>query len=160
MKGVGPVMAQALLRHFTSFSSLEEAYHTLSPEAFEQELMNCFSSPLLPLASSPSPPPEGKKKRIISAARVVKLLSATDFSLIRTFQDLIALRRDILHIEPACAERCKKEGIVELAALSTGHFRYTGELIQAEEQLLGVSPSLALPLQALRRTYHTLDRIK
>ena len=159
MKGVGPVMAQALLQHFTSFSSLEGAYHTLSPEDFEQELIECFSSPILPSSSSNSSI-EGKKKRIISAPRVVKLLSATDFSLIRNFQALIALRKDINHIEPACAARFKKEGIVELAALSTGHFRYAGELLCAEEQLLGVSPSLALPLQALRRTYHTLDRIK
>jgi 5'-3' exonuclease len=146
VRSVGPVIAKALVNHFGTVDNIYRMMGSDS-DAFDTALQTCMA-----LAKE-----EGK--RGASPARVRKLLEASTRDEVMLFRELVSLRSDVTAIAPACTKRLEAEGVLSLATLSTGHFRYIGEAPSAEKDLNSMSRDLGSALSSLRRNYHTLDRI-
>lgn len=146
MKGVGPVLAKVLLNHFDSVQSIYDLMAS-DPEEFRRELEVCLSTA------------KQEKRGTFTAGRVLRLLSDASIEEIRLYRQLLALRKDVEHLSPACPQRFSVDGPQALAYLNSSHFRYLGERRDAETELDAISPSLSAALVKLRRVYHLLDRV-
>ena len=146
VKGIGPVLAKVLLTHFDSVQAIYDLKAS-NPEGFRRELETCVNTAKQ----------EGRGK--FTTDRVQKLLSESSIEDIRLYRQLLALRRDVELLSPACPQRLSVDGPQALANLNSSHFRYLGERRDAESELDAISPSLSAALVKLRRAYHLLDRV-
>ena len=146
MKGIGPVLAKVLLHHFDSVQSIYELKAS-NPIEFQRELESCLIAA------------KRESRGSFTPGRVLKLLSNASMEEIQLYRQLLALRKDVQHLSPACPHRFKVDGALALADLSSSHFRYLGERKGAEMELDAISPSLVSALTKLRRVYHLLDRV-
>ena len=106
MKGIGPVLAKVLLHHFESVQSIYELKAS-NPMKFQRELESC-----LVIAKR-----EGRGS--FTPGRVLKLLADASLEEVQLYRQLLALRKDVALLSPACPQRCSVDGPLALADLTS-----------------------------------------